>query len=272
MDVINIERLSLDLDDAARGCTITRLHLSHWLSKRKQSDNLSAMVGWTITRVRRVGKCIVFHCDNPPAGSMYLASRLGSSGLWSLNSTDVDERELRSWAATIDISHPNGSAKLIWLDRDRSGALEVSQSIRDIQMISGYGPDVSELTFDWMSFVCKNHNLPIKSLLTIPSYFAAISNRQASEILWRAKINPTKKSKTLEPHEIQRLHLASKTVVLGGGEECVYGADRCMECGSKIKKLLIDRRPTFACLRCQPENDNNMSGGFIDDFISSIEK
>lgn len=270
MDVLNIERLSLDLDDAARGCTITRLHLSHWLSRRKQSDNLSSLVGWTITKVRRVGKCLVFHCDNPPAGSMYLASRLGSSGIWSLNSSDVDERELRSWAATIDIIHPNGSAKLIWLDRDRSGALEVSPSIRDIQMISGYGPDVSELTTEWMSFVCGNHSIPIKSLLTIPSYFAAISNRQASEILWRAKINPTKRSKDLDRHDIHRLHIAAKTVVLGGGEECVYGADLCMECGSPIKKLLIDRRPTYACLKCQQDHDSSVA--FIDGFIDSIEK
>ena len=111
----------------------------------------------------------------------------------------------------------------------------------------------------------------IKGVLTRGAFIAGIGNAYSDEILFASGISPFKKSRTLSPEELHRLHQQTRTVVLEAAQvlrervgEDIHvkirdflkvhrkGGQACPGCGGTISELTANQRITSYCRRCQP--------------------
>lgn len=300
-EIAEVEVLSQELHDLVSFCTIEHVWQSPWyldrrVSKRPESD-LSCLLGWSISSVRRFGKGLLFSMENPGIGSKYLASRLGMTGQWLVKPADVDPQSIKHCRLTLTLFHPQGRIVLAYVDTRGFGVLEVRDFIHELACLSLYGPDIlsAQFTRDWVLFSCQGKRVPIKHLLLDQSHFAGIGNWLASEILFFAHIHPMKLAKDLVREEIDRLfaalHMVISTAIQRGGATfkdyahadggagsaqdgfMVYGrgGKPCLVCAEKVQRIVINRRSTFLCATCQAM-DWQPPMGVSEDFVRQMAR
>ncbi|MBK9644613.1 MAG: hypothetical protein IPO67_05600 [Deltaproteobacteria bacterium] len=110
---------------------------------------------------------------------------------------------------------------------------------------------------------------PLKAALMDQALVAGLGNIAASEILWRAKLHPTRAANTLTEPEWSALaaavhgflHALMSTqdperlvYIHRGGENpfSVYQRTRCPRCEGALARLTQQARSTYLCPRCQP--------------------
>ncbi len=105
---------------------------------------------------------------------------------------------------------------------------------------------------------------PLKVLLLDQSLLCGIGNFYADEILFRARLHPTRRAKTLGPDDFVRLHDAIEQVLdaalrakadgAAPFEAQVYGrtGEPCRRCGTPVEGLRIANRAAHFCPTCQP--------------------
>ncbi len=141
------------------------------------------------------------------------------------------------------------------------------------------GPDIMDkdlFTEEYLTKVVKGKNKYIKLLLMDQKLISGLGNTYTDEILYRAKIHPKRKAKTLEQKEISNLYYYIDNVIreaisLGGNSEDgfldIYGnkgmvqdkliivhhrmGRACPLCGAKIEKIKLGGRDTYFCPICQ---------------------
>jgi formamidopyrimidine-DNA glycosylase len=117
----------------------------------------------------------------------------------------------------------------------------------------------------------ENHTL--KRALTDPRIFSGIGNAYSDEILHRARLSPIALTHKLAPAEVERLHVATRSVLAewterlrvqaaGGFPEKVtafrpemavhgrFGAP-CPVCGAPVQRIVYAENETNYCARCQ---------------------
>ena len=122
-----------------------------------------------------------------------------------------------------------------------------------------------------MRLTSANHTL--KRALTDPRLFSGIGNAYSDEILHRAQLSPVALTERLEQNEIERLHHATRSVLIewtdrlraeaqGGFPENVtafreemavhgkYGKP-CPRCGTKVQRIRYASNETNYCPKCQ---------------------
>ena len=62
------------------------------------------------------------------------------------------------------------------------------------------------------AFLARHQRLPIKASLLLQTGFAGVGNWMADEILWQARISPTRKTGNLQPDELHRLWRSARSV------------------------------------------------------------
>ena len=139
----------------------------------------------------------------------------------------------------------------------------------------GVEPLSKELTVEYLKNTFHNKFKNIKNALLDQRIIAGIGNIYASEILFRAKINPHRSVNTLNQNDLKLIIKASKMILkkaikVGGTtirdhvqpdgnlgyfkqELKVYGRanKNCNRCNSLIKVRTITNRSTFFCENCQ---------------------
>ena len=78
------------------------------------------------------------------------------------------------------------------------------------------GPDIASAQFDrkfFDAFLKRHARAPVKSVLLLQKGFAGIGNWMADEILWRAKVLPSKRIRRLTAQDRHQLFRATKFVV-----------------------------------------------------------
>lgn len=116
-------------------------------------------------------------------------------------------------------------------------------------------------------FLARRKGAPIKAVLLMQERFPGIGNWMADEVLWRAKIAPTKKAGSLEPAETHSVWTESRFVCREALR--IIGTDwsdppdawlmnhrwrdggHCPRCGMELKRAEIGGRTTCWCTRCQ---------------------
>ena len=118
---------------------------------------------------------------------------------------------------------------------------------------------------------CENHTL--KRALTDPRLFSGIGNAYSDEILFEARLSPIKLTQKLSGEEVDRLHQATRIIILrwvenlrvaaGGGFPekvtafregmAVHGRFRqpCLRCGAKVQRIRYAINETNYCPNCQ---------------------
>ena len=168
--------------------------------------------------------------------------------------------------------------KLVFNDPRRFGSIHIISDPDQHFLLKKLGvePLSKEFNGEYLFKRIKKSLSPIKSALMNQKHVVGIGNIYASEILFDAKIRPTRKSKTLTKKEMGRITASSKKILnkaieAGGttlqdfyqpdGNKGYFKIDlavydranqKCKKCKKElIKRIVQSQRATFYCRECQ---------------------
>jgi formamidopyrimidine-DNA glycosylase len=273
-----VETVANGVDARVRGQRIVRV----WTSgkpqtfKSPEAEIVETLTGTRIARVRRVGKTIVMDLergggtktqtpygkDNKRDKAQFLV-HLGMTGRLL-----VSQPEVPLPVHTHAVLSLGDGREVRFVDPRRFGRLSV------VTAAGGYlgpGAEPTTISSEEFSKLFRGRKLAIKAALLNQSILHGVGNIYADESLFRAGIRPRRQAGRLTRAELMRLHAALQQVLahaieLGGSsvsdyvdrgffqlEHKVYsrGGEPCLDCGTKLKKIVVGGRTTVYCSRCQ---------------------
>lgn len=223
-----------------------------------------------IQSIDRRGKFLLFNLTD-----YVLISHLRMEGKYRLEKSDVPVTKHTHVIFKLD-----SEEELRYLDVRKFGRMSLvsHQEILEHPSLNKLGPEpVKEtLTTKALSTELKKRKKTIKATLLDQSVIAGIGNIYADEILFDAKIHPSRSTNTLSESEVYDLThsiltVMDKAVKAGGttirtyenafGETGSYQSDlnvygreglECVRCSSIIEKIKVAQRGTHYCPICQP--------------------
>ena len=228
---------------------------------------LRKIIGVHLKKIKRRAKYILFYF-----GDYILISHLGMTGEW--------RQEAAGWARQKHDHLAFEMAKnrfFVYKDPRRFGFIEIikAQDFNERFKLLGVEPLSDETDFDLLTLKFKKLKLPIKVALLNQKLLVGIGNIYASEILFRAGVNPLQLCFKLKSEQYDRiwseLILVLNTAINKGGSTIenyrnsfgekgnfqesffVYGRSKmmCFKCHSPIKNIVQAGRSTFWCSNCQ---------------------
>ncbi|MFS9139997.1 DNA-formamidopyrimidine glycosylase [Streptococcus infantis] len=225
--------------------------------------------GQEIQSMGRRGKYLLFYLTDK-----VLISHLRMEGKYFYYPTNVPERKHDH----IFIQFEDGGT-LVYEDVRKFGTMELlAPELLDAYFASKkLGPEPTEQDFDLGRFkrALKRSKKPIKSHLLDQTLVAGLGNIYVDEVLWRAKVHPSRLSNSLTAQEARKVHdetikVLGKAVEKGGSTIRTYtnafGEDGTMQefhqvydktgqscscCGTVIEKFQLGGRGTHFCPNCQ---------------------
>jgi formamidopyrimidine-DNA glycosylase len=240
------------------------------------------IIGAKIIGLKRIGKGLIIELDN----DFVLAVHLKMTGqliyqdqktISNKLSPKVGGPRLPSEYSHIIFALDN-NAFLYYNDLRQFGWLKVvrKDELMQIPFFKDMGPEpLKDLTLEKFEKIVSASNLAIKVLLMDQKKIGGIGNIYANDALFEARINPSRKAKSLQNEEIKKLYdsilkVLQKSLDYGGssdenfvnalGQEgdyqnhaLVYGrvGKKCPVCGGIIQKIKLGGRGTFFCPACQ---------------------
>ncbi len=261
-----VETVARQLAPALMGRQILGVRL---LDDKLQSLDPAPLVGSTVEDVHRSGKQVVARVAAPDGSSLWLCVHLRMTGRLAVEPVepDTDERHLR-----VIIALDRGW--LTFRDARRFGTLAVHRRRRDT-LPAGLEPLSRQHTARRLEQLIHGSRTAIKPWLLRQDRLVGLGNIYASEILFRAGIDPRRASGSLDGDEIRALHRHTRRVLrqaidccgttfsdfqdshgMPGGFQAflrVYGkeGEACPGCGGEIRRLVQQQRSTFLCENCQ---------------------
>jgi len=225
-----------------------------------------------IACIERYGKYIIFHLDlgAHSAASWCLLVHLGMTG--QLHWCRPELPYLKHTHVTFWLA--NG-AQLRFRDQRRFGRLEVIPAKFLSRYFTRLGPEPLEIPFTAFARLFAGRRAVIKSLLLNQSLLRGLGNIYSDEALFRARIHPVTPAGSLDLAALHRLYAAIRRVlraaIAAAGTSFsnyitaqgqpgefqfrlrVYGREgqRCMRCGSRVKRTVLAGRSSYFCPRCQ---------------------
>jgi formamidopyrimidine-DNA glycosylase len=217
----------------------------------------SALVGHRFTEARRRGKLLLLDTDDGPT----LGVRFGMTGGLVVDGVEALDRLLYGpgvfddkWVrARIEFAD-GGSLQLH--DPRRFGSLELAPDEDRL------GPDALTVTLAQLDQALSGRpspasgSAPLKARLLDQERLAGVGNLLADEILWRAGIDPGRRT-PLTDSELRALHKALRATLrqLGGrggshmGDlmEQRHGGGRCPKDGAELRRATVGGRTTWWC-------------------------
>jgi formamidopyrimidine-DNA glycosylase len=223
-------------------------------------------VGMAIEAVQRRGKYLLFSLDD----GQELIVHLGMTGSLAL-SAEVDPYVRARW-------HLDDGSTLRYRDVRRFGRIAVVKEgdYASMPTLATQGPDPFDDAFtpDALWRALRKSSARVKTQLLSQRPVAGVGNIYADEGLWRAGIDPGRRSITRA--ESERLHIALREVLAQGivnggttlrdyrtfdGDEGAnqhaldcYGrhGEPCHRCATMLVRRVLDGRGTTHCPQCQP--------------------
>jgi formamidopyrimidine-DNA glycosylase len=229
-----------------------------------------ALEGARFGAIRRIGKQLLVSLerDGEPVG---LLAHLGMTGKWVRREGDRDPPRFSRARFGLD-----DGGTLHFDDLRLFGRLRVVPGARfeELPEIAALGPDPLEegIDVDRLAEGLARSRLAVKVRILDQAILPGVGNIQASESLFRARIDPRRPSRTLARGEVERLAAAvlesvKESIAREEGPEITYveepGAEnpflvygregeRCPRCRrARIVRVVQAQRSTFACPRCQ---------------------
>ena len=171
----------------------------------------------------------------------------------------------------------SGHRELRFYDPRRLGKLWLLDDPAPLLAALGPEPLEPSFTIAVLEERLARRRTPIKPLLLEQDVIAGIGNIYADEILFCAKLHPTRIASTLTARELERLHgctvsvlerateLLSPMIPLGGPPtESAEGRkllrmpreaeSPCTQCRTPVRRLVLRGRSAYFCPSCQPES------------------
>lgn len=229
----------------------------------------SALVNNEFTDIKRVGKWLIFELNN-----YYLLSHLRMEGKFFLknnkDSIEKHEHVIITFDDETDLRY-HDTRKFGRMNLIKKEDLEQTEAIKK----QGFEPGDPSLTADYLLEKFKNKNTAIKTLLLDQTIISGLGNIYANEVLFAAKINPTKPGKEITKEEALKIitnadRIIKRAIELGGTTIKSYTSslgvtgrfqqelmvhkrenENCKICNSKIKNIKVNGRSTYYCEVCQ---------------------
>lgn len=228
-----------------------------------------SLIGETVKQITRRGKYLVFHFEK-----WAMISHLRMEGKFSVVAQNVPFE--KHTHVVFDLTD---GRQLRYLDVRKFGRMTLipAEQLETYLQALPLGPEPTKTDFLFDVFrrqLSAKHQM-IKPLLLSQKMVAGIGNIYADEILFRAKILPTRLSDSLTDDEVQQLHgmiiqVLEEAVQAGGStirtyknslgkpgffqqQLQVYGRQNqpCVCCQHLIEKIKVAQRGTHFCPICQ---------------------
>ena len=201
---------------------------------------------------------------------------LGMSGQIRIKKKDIVQKHDHM---RMIVENNNKLFVVTYNDSRRFGYIDLfkKKELREHFLLSKIGvePLGRELTTEYLQNNFKKRVINIKNALIDQKIIAGIGNIYASEILYKAKINPLRKVNSLSQNDLNSIItftkiILKKSIDVGGTtirdhmqpdgslgyfkqKLQVYGKvnEKCKTCNSFIVKEVISNRSTFICKHCQ---------------------
>ena len=201
---------------------------------------------------------------------------LGMSGQIRIKKKDIVQKHDHM---RMIVENNNKNFVITYNDSRRFGYIDLfkKKELREHFLLSKIGvePLGRELTTEYLQNNFKKRVINIKNALIDQKIIAGIGNIYASEILYKAKINPLRKVNSLSQNDLNSIItftkiILKKSIDVGGTtirdhmqpdgslgyfkqKLQVYGKvnEKCKTCNSFIVKEVISNRSTFICKHCQ---------------------
>jgi formamidopyrimidine-DNA glycosylase len=233
------------------------------------------LAGCRIKAVRRYGKQVVFELMPPRRhkAARWLAVHLRMTGRLIYIAHDMLScQEMQHLRAVIALDR----GVVRFQDTRRFGTMAVHKSL-DTVLPAGVEPLSSEFTWQRLRELQGNSRTPVKNWLLRQDKLVGIGNIYASEILFAARIHPSRNAGSLTLAEVKRLHRAIRRILRSAIKHCgttfsdfqdssgrvgsyarflkVYKREGhpCRICGTLVARITQAQRSTFFCPNCQPK-------------------
>ena len=250
-----------------KGQTIEQIIVRNPKLRWPIDETINNTQGQVIVDVKRRAKYLLLQLTDD-----WIVIHLGMSG--SLRILETNQPPAKH--DHVDLVLVNG-VRLRYTDPRRFGSWLWTHSIEELPQLKQLGPEplTDDFSANYLFEKANNRKIPIKSWIMDNHIVVGVGNIYASESLFLAKINPSRKVSSLTLVECERLVTAIKQVLTKSIEQGgttlkdfvqsdgkpgyfvqnlqVYGreGEQCLICQSNIKSNRIGQRNTFYCENCQ---------------------
>jgi formamidopyrimidine-DNA glycosylase len=225
--------------------------------------------------VERKGKYVLLQLDR---GVLTMHFRLDGQLLWFSNAREFLKRANQDeYGVHVDVALELDKGVLGFADRRHFGRVHAWKSAERCPGLVGLGVDAlsAEFTAPRLGELLAGSKRPLKEFLLDQTRVAGIGNIYSCESMWHARLNPRRRSNTLEREEAGRLHKAIVSVLARALECCLHPApdfrdpawwfqgleeilraygregEPCRRCGEPIRRIAQGGRSTYYCGHCQ---------------------
>jgi formamidopyrimidine-DNA glycosylase len=244
------------------------------LRRSVSAELASAIAGRTIERIGRRAKYLLIEV----AGNQVMLVHLGMSGSLTHRRHGFDPGPFNPRHDHIEFALDDGSM-LVYNDPRRFGLLKIvaRADLSNVTELKYLGPEPlgREFSASYLWKAARGRTAPIKNLLMDQRLVAGVGNIYASEILFRARVRPTRRGGRVTREEVGRIVTATQEVLReaigsrgttfrsyrdsrgqpGKFAQLLRVYDRegkpCLKCGSPIRGIVLGQRSTYYCPRCQ---------------------
>ena len=272
-----VEAVARALRPLVRGRRIRCAHVFHPIAIRPQHAGQFAkdLEGKRIQEVERAGKYLFLQLER---GFLEMHFRLDGQLLWFSDGTELlDRANVAKDGVHVDIALELDKGVLGFTDKRHFGRLHTWRSREECQSLRKLGIDAlsRQFTPKWFEERLSTSKRPLKEFLLDQSKIAGIGNIYSCESLWHARLDPRRRTNTVNRAESRKLHKAIVSVLHRALECCLdpspdfrdpswwfQGLERilrayqreglpCRRCGREIQRIEQGGRSTYFCPRCQ---------------------
>lgn len=264
------------------------------------ADFLKALKGNSLAGIDRVGKLLIFGLRRaaiPPRRDAHANNKKKRSGKYLLihlkltgqliyctpqkciaGGHPFPEISARPTKFTRAVFRFSDGSELYFNDMRRFGYLKIADGDELKKIEAEYGVDPLSKDFKYENFknIFENKRISVKAALMDQKLIAGIGNIYSDEILFAARVKPTRPANSLKESELKKIFSAVRPIlkkairhrgtsfsdyVDGRGEKGnftsflkIYGkkaGEKCPVCGGPVKAVKIGGRTAKFCPKCQ---------------------
>ena len=235
----------------------------------KEEELKENLLGKEFIDIQRIGKWLLFETD-----THYLLSHLRMEGKYFLKKRNepIEKHE------HVEILFEDGLS-MRYHDTRKFGRMKLvkKEELFEFEGIrkQGIEPLSDKLTKEYLFSKISKKSLPIKTILLDQTIISGLGNIYADEVLFDAKILPTKKGKDMTLEECEKIKNSSKKIIeaaieMGGTTIRSYTSslgvtgrfqqnlmvhkrenEKCKRCDHPIKRIKVGGRSTYYCENCK---------------------
>ena len=270
-----VESLRQILAQSAVGRTVVTAIVKEPRLRRTVAPDLAAAIaGRTIEAIGRRAKYLMIELS----GGHTMMVHLGMSGSLTHRRDDFGGGPFNPRHDHVEFTFDDGS-RLVYNDPRRFGLMKLvaHADVASIVELKGLGPEpfAGEFNADYLWRLSRGRSAAIKNLLMDQRVVAGVGNIYASEILFRARVRPSRRAGKVTRAELGRIASITAEVLREaiGSRGTTFRSYRdsrgqpgrfasklrvydregqpCLECATPIRAVVIGQRSSFYCPRCQ---------------------